>query len=226
MHARTAAIAILLALLGPAHARASDLVVAPQGHARGTILFIHGGAWAGGKPESELGNARAFAARGWRGVAVDYPLRDIAAAYRSVEDHAKRLAGAGPVIAIGDSVGGTMTEWLAARREVDAAVAIDAPADLVAWRAVRPGAPLAWIPEYVTGFSELRWKLSPARVYRSGSAAPLLVFGARNDRLVEHKQSLVMKRLGAELKWMPGDHLASRRWRRPAADFLRRVTRR
>jgi acetyl esterase/lipase len=174
-----------------------------------------------------VANAHAFAARGWRGISVDYPLGDLVAAYRSVENDAGALRGRrGPLIAIGQSAGGTMAEWLAAHNEVDAAVAVDAPANLVSWRAIQPGEPLAWLPARVAGIDHSGWALSPVRVYRGATSAPLLVFGAQDDHLVEPAQQSAMHELGAELAWTPGEHLISRRWRSRAASFVRRVTRR
>jgi acetyl esterase/lipase len=218
--------AIALALLAPARAAASDLVVPAVGHERGVILFIHGGGWMSGSPASELANARAFAHAGWRGISVDYPLLDIDASYRSVEQHAAtmRLPGE-PLYAIGSSAGATMAEWLAARGLVDAAIGVDGPSDLTTWRAVKPGGPLAAVPVLVSGFALHGWQLSPARVY-SPRSRPLMVVSAADDALVETEQAMLMQRRGAVLDQVPGGHLVSRSWRRPGAAFLRSATRR
>jgi acetyl esterase/lipase len=218
--------AIALALIAPARAAASDLVVPADGQERGVIVFIHGGGWATGSAASELANAKAFARSGWRGVSVDYPLLDIDAAYRSIERSALALRKPSePLFAVGSSAGGTMAEWLAARGLVDAAIGVDGPADLTTWRAVQLGGPLANLPLVVRGFAANAWQLSPARSY-SAASRPLMVVHADDDVLVEREQALVMQRRGAILQELPGGHLVSRSWRRPGAAFLRSATRR
>lgn len=198
--------------LPAAPARAGDLVVPARGPERGTALLFRRGAWMGGSESDMLDLAQQFSERGWRGVSVAYPLHDVPGSYQAaaVAATAYRTASE-PLVAVGESAGGTIAEWLAARARVDRAVAVAAPSDFSRWRLIH-GGPWPWWPAAV-GIEDELWRWSPARLYRARTSAPLAVYQSRDDAVVEPAQAREMHARGAELHWLRGDHLADTSWR-------------
>jgi acetyl esterase/lipase len=219
-----AILATLVACAAPAAARAHDIVVPAQGHERGSVLLFHQGAWLGGDTSQEEQTARALSRAGWRAVSVDYPLRDVAASYRSARSEARRHRRAGrPLVAVGESVGGTIAEWLAAWHWVDAAAAIAAPADFRTWPLIQAGGAWQDWPGQV-GLAGRRWQLSPARVYNAQTSAPLIVYHSLGDEIVDPGQAREMIDRGARRVWLRGSHLVDQRWRTSLARRLLRLT--
>jgi acetyl esterase/lipase len=71
----------------------------------------------------------------------------VAAAYRAV---AAQIHRSGPVIAFGESAGGTIALWLAAHRRVDWAISVGGPTDFTRW---------------APSFGQRQaWRYSPARL--------------------------------------------------------------
>lgn len=180
------------ALLVTRTAQASDLVVRPAGKPRGTVILIHGGAWVWGDETIYAPTARYLARRGWQAVSVDYPLRNLPAAYRHVERVARRYRGR--AVAVGFSAGGTMSAWLAGRRLVRAAATICGPADL------RVFAPMRVQLMWRTG---RLWDWSPARVYHHAER-PLLAVGGSEDHLNPPSQVRLYRRRGAHTRIVSG----------------------
>lgn len=99
---------------------------APPATPHPAIVWIHGGAWVGGSPESFLPHARYVAARGAVGIVVEYRLAaadgpgigeclaDCKSAFRHLRAHAGAL-GIDParLAAAGDSAGGHLAAALA-----------------------------------------------------------------------------------------------------------------
>ncbi|MTD52893.1 alpha/beta hydrolase [Amycolatopsis pithecellobii] len=104
------------------------LLVEPADRQRpGTILYLHGGAWALGSPETSLAlTAHLVVRTGMRALSLDYRLapenpfpaanHDTVAAYRALLDNGENPAG---IAVVGDSAGGglSVTSLLAARDE-------------------------------------------------------------------------------------------------------------
>lgn len=188
----------------------------PAGAHRGTALLFHSGGWMGGSAADELPNALLLQAAGWRAVAVDYPRGSIVGSYRAALQAAAAYREPGhPLIAVGESAGGSIAEWLAGRRRVDASYAVAAPADFVTW-------PL--VPEWRSAIQigEDPWRWSPARIYQRPASAPLIVYHSRGDSVVPAAQALELVKRGARAYWLDGEHLADTRWR---ADLLVRISR-
>jgi len=108
---------------------------AAHGPARGTLLLLPAGGFVlPADPVPFRARCRLFARAGFAVVAVAYPLLDYAAALRAATDEARRAGrSARPVLAYGESAGGTLAEMLAVRGEVPAAVAVAGISDLTAW---------------------------------------------------------------------------------------------
>jgi dipeptidyl aminopeptidase/acylaminoacyl peptidase len=137
----------LLALPAPVVAlrsRDRDLACPADRPPRAALVYVHPGAFLFGAADADLRRFCApFARRGYETVAVDYPTRDPAdtagafsfeRALRHVRRAVQHASRAGlPVVAYGESVGGTLVERLAVRGSVDAAVAVAAPSDLLSW---------------------------------------------------------------------------------------------
>jgi acetyl esterase/lipase len=89
----------------------------PETSKQTALVFIHGGGWAGGKPELYDPHCRYFAARGYVTISVGYRLTredgvtvfdciaDVKAAIRTIRSMADEL-GVKQIVVIGDSAGG------------------------------------------------------------------------------------------------------------------------
>lgn len=109
----------------------------PAGPARGTMILVHAGGWAGhdGYAQDELlknpGNL--FLARGWRVVSVDY--EEGAAGLQDVLNVAggelARGSSTGPLCVYGESSGAHLALMAAARmRAIDCVIGVGTPTDL------------------------------------------------------------------------------------------------
>lgn len=109
----------------------------PAGPARGTMILVHGGGWAG--HDAELQNellkspGDLFVARGWRVVSVDY--NEGAAGLQDVLDVAgaelARRSSDGPLCIYGESAGAHLALMAASRlRAIDCVIGLGAPTDL------------------------------------------------------------------------------------------------
>jgi len=128
---------------------------------RCTVLLIHGGGFLANAPSA---NQAVIERTGAEVIPVDYPLGSVPRAYSSVSSTARRYRDRRRVVAVGESVGGTIAIWLAAHRRVNAAVSISGPTDLRRWP-TRPELDPASYPRRI-GIAGQRWKWSPRRVYR------------------------------------------------------------
>lgn len=91
----------------------------PQGEARGTLVFFHGGYWRAGDKASYWHLAQQPLAAGWRVAFVTYPLcpavtlaQITTSAQRAVE-HLAAHVPEGPLVLSGHSAGGHLVTWLA-----------------------------------------------------------------------------------------------------------------
>ena len=109
----------------------------PAAPARGTMILVHAGGWAGhdGYAQSELlkNPGSLFLARGWRVVSVDY--EEGAAGLQDVLDVAgaelARRSSDGPLCIYGESAGGHLALMAAARlRAIDCVIGVGTPTDL------------------------------------------------------------------------------------------------
>ena len=109
----------------------------PAGPARGTMILVHAGGWAGhdGYAQGELlkdpGNL--FLARGWRVVSIDYEegaggLQDV---LNAAGAELARGSSSGPVCVYGESSGAHLAVMAAARlRAIDCVIGVGTPTDL------------------------------------------------------------------------------------------------
>lgn len=109
----------------------------PAGPVRGTLVLVHGGAWAGHSARGQqvlMGDpGQLFVERGWRIVSVDMDegTAGIDAVLSAVDAEAARPASDGPLCVYGESAGAELSLVAAARRPaVDCAIGIGTPADL------------------------------------------------------------------------------------------------
>ena len=115
----------------------APLSVDPAGPARGTMILVHAGGWAGhdGHAQSELlkDPGDLFLARGWRVVSVDY--NEGAGGVQDILDVAgaelARRTGDGPLCIYGESSGAHVALVAAARlRAIDCVIGLGTPTDL------------------------------------------------------------------------------------------------
>ena len=188
-----AALALALGRSAPARA---DIVVNPPAAPRATVVVMHPGGWAYGSAATSLPAARYLARHGYRAVSLDYPLLDVRGSYRYARRAVRRYRAA---FAVGESSGGTIASWLAARRRVRAAVAVSAPEDLPLWSATN------LYPDYlpIVGLPTGAWAWSPVRRY-SPRSAPLLGIYWTRDPHVPLEQGLLIAQRGARLRVIDG----------------------
>ena len=108
-----------------------------SGSARGTMVMVHGGGWAGhsaGGRDRVLANpGQQLLALGWRVVSIDYAegtagLDDV---LKTVDDEVARKTGLGPLCLYGESAGGHLALIAASRRRsVHCVAALGALTDL------------------------------------------------------------------------------------------------
>jgi len=109
----------------------------PAGPARGTMILVHGGGWAGhdGVRQNDLLKTPGdlFVARGWRVVSIDY--NEGAAGLQDVLDAAgaelARRSSDGPLCIYGESAGAHLALMAASRLSaIDCVIGLGAPTDL------------------------------------------------------------------------------------------------
>jgi acetyl esterase/lipase len=100
-----------------------------------TVLLIHGGGFMLGTPENTYAGETIRAMPNVQVIDIDYPLGNVPAAYdyaRKVAAYVTEMQGRRPA-AYGESAGGAIAGWLAAREDVRGAVSVGAPMNLRAW---------------------------------------------------------------------------------------------
>jgi acetyl esterase/lipase len=201
-------------LTTPGPAQAHDIVMAPKGRPKATVLVVHLGSWVQGDATSCLPVARFLAAHGYRAVSIDYTLRDVPRSYRQSERKARRYHAA---YAVGESAGGSIASWLAARRFVRAAVDVSGPVDLPRWE--RTSLPAGFLRGI--GLSgRAAWEWSPLRRY-SVRSAPLLGVYWDRDPWVPLAQGRAIARRGAKLRVLHGRGHVGHTYFRAALRFIR-----
>lgn len=91
----------------------------PQGQARGTLVFFHGGYWRAGDKASYWHLAQRPLAAGWRVAFITYPLcpavtlAQITASAQQAVEHLAHHVADGPLVFSGHSAGGHLVTWLA-----------------------------------------------------------------------------------------------------------------
>lgn len=235
MKARAVVAAFVLAPVlacagGGSAARARSPVCKPPQRAAvkaDAIVILGGGFVVPGWTDTSI--CRALARRGFRAVNLVYPLHDLPGAVRATRSAARRARRSRrPVVAVGLSAGGTLAELLAVRGEVDAAVAVAAPSDLLHWSPGGAAAAREW-PN-----SAAYWRdVGASRAQRRAASplrnvgprpAPLLLFHSPADEVVPFAQSRALRRRvpTSRLRLLRGRHLQSQAWRRPAYAWLAR----
>jgi predicted esterase len=188
--------------------------IEPQGRVRATILVLHPGAWVWGSSELMRPTAQGLADRGYRAVAVGYPLRDLPAAYAKVEHVAQRYHGR--AYALGESAGATMATWLQARHLVRGAVNLSGPINL---RRAFPGDTR---PTWQTSDT---WRYSPQRILPR--RVRVLAIAGQADPFTDLNALGSLRRRGANVRVVPGLGHETQPWElRAARRWLDRQTRR
>ncbi len=166
-------VALVCAMAGalPAQASASPAAKPP------IVLFLHGGGFLF-EEEGQMAEARELAAElGFRVAYVDYPLFDLPGAIAATQRHARRLGiGGRPVLAYGESAGGTLAALLAQRGLVDAAATYSPVADMRAFPAHTEDAAL-----YMEFIQADRRDLRQASPALFESLVPVLALRASGD---------------------------------------------
>jgi acetyl esterase/lipase len=204
------ALAIAAIAAGPAAARpggaGGDVRCRASGPVRGGLVLLHPGGFVLGATAHRLRTlCRPWARAGFDVVAVDLPLADVPGDLRRARAATRALRateGRRPVLAYGESTGGTLAAWLAVRHHVDAAAAVAAPSDLLTWQT----------DAYWTDLVHLdragRRAASPLR--RIARPAPLLLLHSPDDTAVPYAQSAALHHRvrGSTLIALRGEHLA------------------
>jgi len=173
------------------------------------LLLIHGGGFYEGDP-GQMDYAAAIAAEDGRFATVQpaYPLDNLTGAFEHVRAVAQSFAARGrEVYAYGDSAGGAIAVWLAARGYVEAAAAKAPPTALVGWRSriaaryatAPPTDPHSWrhmraTPRVRRAFSSaFRQSLGPVRIFQS--CADTIVPCAINLRFARRDPNVSLVRI-------------------------------
>jgi acetyl esterase/lipase len=131
-----------------------------------TVVVLLGGGFVEQSPSPNLGH---LAGTGARVIVQGYPLNDAPAAYASVDRPRS--------VVLGESAGGAIAAWAAARGRVRAAVTVGAPFDFRFWEPAH------------AAFHGQPWRWSPRRVYRG--QRPLTAIHWTVDPFVDARQSHV-----------------------------------
>ncbi len=147
----------------PAVAPVAEPIAAdPAGTARGTMIMVHAGGWAGHDAHAQQllmdRPGDLLLRRGWRVVSVDY--EEGTAGLQDVLDAAgaelARDSGSGPVCIYGESAGAHLALVAAARlKAIDCVIAMGAPTDLALYEteaAASPDARLKLVASQISRF--------------------------------------------------------------------------
>jgi hypothetical protein len=127
---------------------AAPISADPAGPVRGTMLLVHGGAWAGHSALAQqllmTDPGPLFVARGWRVISIDMAegKAGLQAVLTAVDAELARPARAGPLCIYGESSGAHLSLVAARRRRaVDCVLGMAAPTDLAQLRVVGNASP-------------------------------------------------------------------------------------
>jgi acetyl esterase/lipase len=203
-----------------------DVWCAASEGVRGGVILLHAGAFSIDVAPWQLREmCEPWVREGFDAVAVRYPLRDYAGAVRASRRAARAMRGhvrPRPVIAFGESAGGTLAALLAVRGEVGAAAVVAAPTNLVAWRR---GDREYW--HGVMGMS-LAQRRRGSPIFGIRRRPPVLLLHSPDDVVVPIAQSVSFAaRLPcARLARLSGPHLEDASATPRAVRWTRRVARR
>lgn len=200
---------------------AGDIRVDANGPSKGIVIVAHPGGFAMGNAATSLPLAQRIAHAGYDALSLDYPLWDYRAAVKYTRHAALRARHTHRhIYIIGESAGGALAAALAARGDVDAAVAVGAPTDFLRWN------PSDTYWTYLRMNTRARRLASPARALkRAHRAAPLLLYHSPQDEIVPFSQSKRLARAtDAPLRRLHGPHLADAHYLRGALRWLARLT--
>lgn len=156
---------------------------------RPVLLLIHGGGFVEGSPAG-MDYAAAAAARDGTFATVQpaYPLNDLAGAFERLRELALGLRAQGrAVYAYGDSAGGAIAVWLAARGYVRAAAGKAPPTALVGWRSATARHYATAAAGVRRSWRHLRATPSIRRVYSTAyrpSLRPVRIFQSCSDTVI------------------------------------------
>ncbi len=121
---------------------ASAITIDPAGPARGTVIMIHAGGWAGHDADAQSALSKSpgnlFLERGWRVVSIDYEdgtagLEDVLSAAGA---ELARNSTTGPLCLYGESSGAHLALVAASRlRAIDCVIGLGTPTDLSLYQA-------------------------------------------------------------------------------------------
>ncbi len=213
------------------------LTVPATGAERGTVLLIHGGAWAavGQQYADELAPlARRFARWGWRAESIDYRqgrsgLQDVLHAY----DAAAERAPEAPICVYGESAGGTWALLLAHRRpSLDCVIDAAGPTDLDALpttglAAATRLAALYWFREDLAGWSPVSNAVAADVTLLYETDDPQVPFDQGLRLLAAHPDATLVALQPGPVTWLHGavDRPSLRAVRRAERAALRHAER-
>ena len=185
---------------------ATSAAACPGTGGRGTIVAIHGGGFVIPPCAATFRRlCNRLGGRGFRVVFARYPPADYQAATRTIRRQVRRITARTrrPVYAFGESAGGNFAAMLALRGEVDAAVAVATPSNLLRWE---DGNTDFWDRIMRMDFTSRR-AASPALIARR-SVRPVLLLHSPGDTVVPYSQSQAFaRRPHIRLQRLRGDHL-------------------
>lgn len=185
--------AIILCLVPPPAASAAyqgDLFCRPAGKPLATVLLLHGGGFWFGSPEQLGRTCRLLASRGFRAVSLQLPLGDLSGQFETVTRRVRleRKRSASRLFTYGESAGGALALYPAARGWVDGAFA---------WAPVTqldPDGCAICRFDLLTGSSpQQRARYSPLRWVSRRSSAALVIHGSA-DTTVPLAQNMRLAR--------------------------------
>jgi dienelactone hydrolase len=226
--AMVAATLLLIGLGPPRAAAAGSRVCKPRRAPLATVIVIQSSGFVLPAVD-EPRECHAFARRGFRASELTVPVRDLPGAVRAAQVAARRGGSFGRrVYAFGLSAGGTLAALLAVEGQVDGAVAVAAPTNLLDWAPGGAAARERWrnAAAYwreVGATRPERRAASPVHQV-TRRAAPLLLLHSREDEIVPFAQARALQREHplARLRRLRGHHLQSQAFLAPALAWLER----
>ena len=203
-HARHVITTILVAsgLVLLAGCTGSDRKTAPQQAKQVSILFVHGGGWAGGSSAELEPLAIKYRGLGYNAISIEYrdANNNILHQIDNVQAQVSKYRAKGPVVLYGVSAGGTLAAALAAGGKVDGAVVVGAPTDLPAWSSNPYRGFLARKVLQALGMTPAEVRDASPTTRLTGRPAPQLLQYGDSDRLVPLQQRTSYARAAQELQ--------------------------
>jgi len=213
-----ATLALVLATLAlvPSGAAASDRRCGPP-DAHLQVVLLHAGAWFVDPRNADAALCRFFGAHGFGATVADYPMLDVGGSFEYASDLVRRIRASCDgcrVLAYGESAGGGIAAWLAARGEVDRGFAWAPVSNLDDWdHAVPAGTqPEFARADFRNATREDLERYSAVNAVSAADAAPLEVVHGPQDDVVPFAETATLGSRYPRAHWTlicaDGTHLA------------------